>query len=81
MPTGFIFFDSNDFLWICVIVSGRQSATTVGHNDGSSKVADWLIILRWAQRAASDWLDSVFGILPEAGGGSPAGFRDRQSVC
>lgn len=34
-------------------------ASTVGHNDGSSEASDWLIPLRWAQTAASDWLSAV----------------------
>ncbi len=33
--------------------------TSVGHNDGSSKASDWLIPLRWAQKAGSDWLTAV----------------------
>lgn len=32
---------------------------TVGHNDGSSKASDWLIPLRWAQKAGSDWPSAV----------------------
>lgn len=43
----------------CFVVSGRQSTTTVGHNDGSSKASDWLIPLRWAQKAGSYWLKAV----------------------
>lgn len=43
----------------CIIVSGRQNTTTVGHNDGSSKASDWLSPLRWAQKAGSDWLNAV----------------------
>ncbi|KAK5911299.1 hypothetical protein CgunFtcFv8_005488 [Champsocephalus gunnari] len=38
----------------------RQSASTVGHNDGSLEDADWLTPMRWAQTAASDWLLASF---------------------
>ncbi|KAF3833837.1 hypothetical protein F7725_025041 [Dissostichus mawsoni] len=38
----------------------RQSASTVGHNDGSLEAADWLTPMRWAQTAASDWLLASF---------------------
>lgn len=40
-------------LWMC------YSAATVGHNDGSSEASDWLMPLRWAQEAASDWPSAV----------------------
>lgn len=44
----------------CIVVpGGTDSTATVGHNDGSSEVSDWLIPLRWAQEAASDWLTAV----------------------
>lgn len=44
---------------VCIIVSGRQYTTTVGHNDGSSEASDWLSPLRWAQKTGSDWLYDV----------------------
>ncbi|KAF6737891.1 hypothetical protein FQA47_023674 [Oryzias melastigma] len=31
------------------------STARVGHNDGSREASDWLIPLRLAQEAASDW--------------------------
>lgn len=38
-----------------IIVPGSQSTARVGHNDGSREGSDWLIALRLAQEAASDW--------------------------
>lgn len=53
----FIFLDRDDF--VDVLVSGRQSTTAVGHNDGSSEASDWLIPLRWAQKTCFDWLAAL----------------------
>lgn len=45
-----------DILLCKYIVSERQSAATVGHNDESSEASDWLFFLHRAQEVAPDWL-------------------------
>lgn len=69
------------FLLRYTTVPGRQSTTTLGHNDGSSDATDWLIP---SALGTEGWLGLAEGrrsILSAAGGGSClAGFADRQTV-